>query len=379
MAVSELSHFESRVWGCLLGGTVGDAIGKATHRLSRDEIQSRFGYVTGLIDTIAPPCNVNPSAPVVSAASWRSMPEEPVPVPGGQYTDVTRLKHLLCDAMIFFGGHVGAYEVSKYWLEHMNPFDYYYPVFASFFKLYFDAAPPRDNGIGNIPSNSSAMAIAPVGLINPAQPRNAALEAFDVASLVHTGYARDAACLVAAGVAACLAPDATTESVVEAAREAVHPDQVLCEAMDKALEVAEEATSEEDLIERLYGSALWPLIRREANPLDPGYMPTADPREAVPCAFAMYSFAGGDPTRALLCAANFGRDALAIGSIVGSLAGALSGVEAIPDDWRQRVEGANPRTDLNLVRGLIAIVERDIAFSAQRAQFLQSMGLGSAR
>lgn len=370
------SALENRIWGGLLGGTIGDAMGKPTHRLSRNEIQARFGRVGDLKDTTAPPCHVDPSRPVISPDSRGATHASPVPVPAGCYTDVTRLKHLLCDAVIAADGHVGALEVAEHWLANMDPFEFYYPVFASYFKLHFAVASPRDNGIGNIPSNSSAMAIAPIGLINPGDPRLAALEAFDVASLIHTGVARDAACLVAAGVAACLSPGATVEGVVEAALAAARPEPPLLDSMERALAQAQQATSEGALLDSLCESSLWPLISRDTDPGNPGYAPTADPREAVPCAFAMFCFSRGDPQGALLCAANFGRDALATGAIVGALAGTFSGADAIPQSWRLRVEAENPRTDAPLARTLAAIVRRDLGITQHRLTFLRTLAGG---
>jgi hypothetical protein len=62
--------------------------------------------------------------------------------------------------------------------------------------------------------------------------------------------------------------------------------------------------------------------------------------EAVPIAFAVLLAAGGNFQRAVPAAIRMGRDADTIGAIVGSLAGAWQGAEAIPVDWRARVKAS---------------------------------------
>ena len=60
-------------------------------------------------------------------------------------------------------------------------------------------------------SSSTAMAISPMGIINAGNPRQAVTETTDIASLIHngpTGFCRDAACAIAAAVAAAFVPNA---------------------------------------------------------------------------------------------------------------------------------------------------------------------------
>ena len=68
---------------------------------------------------------------------------------------------------------------------------------------------PVNAGMGNMQSSSSAMSISPMGLINACNPRQAALETYDVAGLIHSGdtnFCRDAACAMAAAVAEAMKP-----------------------------------------------------------------------------------------------------------------------------------------------------------------------------
>ena len=70
-----------------------------------------------------------------------------------------------------------------------------------------------------------------------------------------------------------------------------------------------------------------------------------DPFEHVPVALAFFYIEKGDPTKTMIAAANFGRDADTITSFAGSIAGAFSGSEKIDKDMVEKVNKAN-NTDL---------------------------------
>jgi hypothetical protein len=62
--------------------------------------------------------------------------------------------------------------------------------------------------------------------------------------------------------------------------------------------------------------------------------------EAVPVALAVFVASGGEFTKAVPAGIRMGRDADTIGAIVGSMAGAYGGENAIPEDWRNRVQAS---------------------------------------
>src|SRR5439155_16662858 len=79
---------------------------------------------------------------------------------------------------------------------------------------------------GNMPSSSSAMAIAPVGIVNAGHPRAAAAQAQELGSLIHTGavgFCQDGAAAVAAAVAAAMIPGAALDDVLAAATAYLKP------------------------------------------------------------------------------------------------------------------------------------------------------------
>src|SRR5439155_17945769 len=188
------------VYGSLVGGAIGDAMGGATEMMTYEHISHVFGVVNSLHRRGATP----------EAARF-----EPG-APAGQVTDDTRLRNLLCGAIIRKGGRVTADDWAETWLNEMEGW-FYTPVVNAYHKVFMKDASPREAGRGSMGSNSTAMSIAPVGLVNACDPRQAALDAYNVAGLVHEGYARDAACAVAAAVAEATRPDATVDAVIQSA------------------------------------------------------------------------------------------------------------------------------------------------------------------
>jgi ADP-ribosylglycohydrolase len=68
--------------------------------------------------------------------------------------------------------------------------------------------------------------------------------------------------------------------------------------------------------------------------------------EMVPAALAICAVAGEDTKQAIIGAANLGRDADTIAGIAGELAGALYGVDVLPEAWVKKVLELNPNPDL---------------------------------
>ncbi|MBI4639301.1 MAG: ADP-ribosylglycohydrolase family protein, partial [Candidatus Tectomicrobia bacterium] len=217
-----------KVYGCLAGSAIGDAMGGVTEMMHYQTIQRLFGQVTDLLER-----GKTPEAARFSSGE-----------PAGVYTDDTRLKHLLCQAIIKKGGRVSAEDLAETWQEQMTGW-FFTPVLNAYFKIAASDVRPREAGRGNMASNSSAMSISPVGIINACDPRQAAQDAYDVASLIHEGYARDAACCVAAAVAEAFNPEAAVESALEAATAYLDRQSELIPYIERALELARRSQSYE--------------------------------------------------------------------------------------------------------------------------------------
>lgn len=211
-------------------------------------------------------------------------------------------------------------------------------------RLAYGHADPREAGTGNIVNCGAAMYMAPVGLVNAANPAAAYAEALDIAGAHQSSYGREAAGVFAAAVAAATTPGATPDSVVTACL-ALAKDGTR-EAIEKVCEVAASFSD--------FESALRPL-RAAVAPYDtvgPDYRaPSLGARrpsrlhsiEELPVALGMLLVSGGDYRHAVLGSVNYGRDCDSIATMSGALAGALG--SPVPEDWSKTVAEAS-RLDL---------------------------------
>ena len=98
---------------------------------------------------------------------------------------------------------------------------------------------------------------------------------------------------------------------------------------------------------------------------------TCDSRETVPAALALCYLAGGDPEKSILYAVNFGRDADTIGTMAGSLAGALKGEAGIRKEWLEKLYTYNDQSDL--AKGLYDVVSLRLEQEKEHVKQLEAM------
>lgn len=328
-----LSSLSDKVLGCLLAAEIGDAMGAPAENKTYQEIQQRFGVISDF---------------------------------SGSGTDDSALKHILCDAIERTQGYPTADAWAEAWLAQAEQFQkglFWIPVMNTFWRVRAEGVLPREAGLGNMASSSSAMCISPMGIINAGNPRQAALETYEVAALIHHNFSRDAACGMAAATAAAFSPDASVESILAAAVEYLPPRsaQVMRGFIDSTLSLARETGAYETFRERYYAERLLPGIA----------MP--DARETVPVALALFFLAGGDPRQAVIYGANFGRDADTIASMAGSLAGALRGAAALPAEWIEKMRSSGRRDQAEIAAMLEAVIRRRLDDLTRSAAAIQAL------
>jgi hypothetical protein len=227
-------------------------------------------------------------------------------------------------------------------------------------RLFYGHVDPREAGVGNIVNCGAAMYMGPVGVANAGDPDGAYAEAIDVAGAHQSSYGREAAGVFAAAVAAALASGATVDSVVAAAlrvakdgtRSAI---EAICEAAAKLPADTTDVTS--------LRPVMAPFDTLGEDYRDPGLGARRPSRihaiEELPLALGCVVATRGDYRRAVLAAANYGRDSDSIATMAGAVIGALHGIDAIPQEWRDTVaEGS--KLDLTATGRTMAGVAQDI-------------------
>ena len=331
-----MNSLEDKVYGCLIGGLIGDAMGAPVEGKTYLQIEQQFG-----------PNGVSEFE--------------------GHGTDDTAIREQLIHALLAHDGHVSCDEFAQTFqtFRAANYGQWWVPVRNMFHKVDSGVALPVDAGYGNTPSSSSAMAISPMGIVNAADPRRAARETFDVAGLIHSGpasgFCRDAACALAAAIAEAFTPGAGVPSMLDAATRYLHPvsarEMIGCIA--QAQELAQKTGEYAAFREAFYAH------HRRAE--------QCDSRETAPVALALFALANGDAEQAILFGVNFGRDADTIGTMVGGLCGALGGAAGLPTRWVEKVEARPDVPYREWTRGLCALIARRAHAAANYARIIESL------
>lgn len=330
VSAAEAARFLDRATGCLVAADIGDAMGAVSEGLETEEIESRFGWVDDF-------------------------------EPGG--TDDSLMRWLLCEALIESAGAATAEDWAVQWVRHQDRIrarqHRFFPSVLHTLSKLERGVSPRCVSAGNMPSSSSAMAIAPVGIVNAGSPRAAARQAECIAGLIHTGevgFCQDGAAALAAAVAEALRPGATLASALAAATDHVGPirGREMRERIGDALSLAR-GSGEFRAFRHAYHAAFRQRI-------------ACDSRETVPAALAIALLAGGDPCRAIALGANFGRDTDTIATMAASVCGALRGLCSLPQGWVAKAESAAEWSAADLARQLVrvAITRAEVQAAATR-------------
>ncbi len=306
-----------RVRGCLLGGAIGDALAAPVENWHWTDVRR----VHGRVDSFHPqPARHRDGAP-------------------GQVTDDSTLRHYLCLAIVEAGGRIGPPEYAAAWLRHLNPDRLYVTERLVLEKLRLGMS-PWDTGRGQLAADAAIMSMAPVGIINVGDPRQAYQDGFVLAGLHQDLLERDAAAASAAGVAAALVPGATAREVVEAM--ATHAPYEVVRLVQAGIRLAATCSSVDQLAERFYATQLDRTFPTPPGTTwDPERSVAATSREVLPAVTAVLLLQPDDPAEAIIDAAALGRDADTIATVVGCLSGALHGASRLPADWVATIEEAN--------------------------------------
>jgi ADP-ribosylglycohydrolase len=366
-----VSLLQDKAVGAIAGAAVGDALGGATEGWTPEQIQERHGgWVTGIVGPYY--------------ENWRdARPIAPYHKGDGHVTDDTLMTHALVDVYAKRREHLDAYAIAsdlvplliqdKRWIPELESEAL---LLSRIFlaekwlvaRLHYGHVDPREAGVGNLVNCGAAMYMAPVGVVNAADPEGAYAEAIDIAGAHQSSYGREAAGVFAAAVAAAMAPDATAESVTSTALELAHDGTRA--AIEAVLAAARTQTD---------WRAAIPVLRKAIEPFDtvgPDYRaPDMDARrpsrtkaiEELPVALGFVLLSGGDYSDAVLGAVNYGRDADSIATMAGAITGAIGGAAAVPAQWRDEVSTASRLDIAEPGRVLAALAAELHTQDAQRA------------
>lgn len=336
----ENTRLYKKVYGCIMGGACGDALGAPVENMHYLDIEAQFGHVEHFRPFVTPCQGKHPPYEVIDKFGQ----EQPHSVlwetggawgeAAGTYTDDMRFRLLVLQAIVRKGGRIDGMDVARMLM------DYRLTAWGATPSPAYSWEPPEQPDIEKrwtpgiasvdfiVAAGSRRKALwpdwgwdGPLGIVNAGRPDLAAED----------GY------VVAAAVAEAFKPGATYETVVQAAVRYAHTEvplgRELAVRIQKALEVA-------DRCKDVYEFRA-PYYRKFLNSVN-----AFSVLETVPAALAFLCIARGDPRAAIVGAANLGRDCDSSACIAGEIAGALAGIEALPAQWVERVNVANPQPSL---------------------------------
>ncbi len=327
------STLYKKIYGCLIGGAIGDAMGGPVE--GREWTPEKLRDAYGEIDRLMPyERDIGYHAHFHKAA--------------GAYTDDTRMKHLLCQAIIEAGGMPRAGELGHVLARayHHAPDEMHEGLLEDY---YLKAIWGRDKLIySGEPTNGAIMSNSPIGLIAACRPHDAYQTGFDLAFLTD-GYAKSASAMMVAAIAEAMNPAATVDGIVAAAKDAHRAFNARREGprwgdldwkydpnlqfLDKGIEIAKSSKDYVEAQRRLYDTLEWGHLFSEAT-------------HTLVVPLSMFVHCGGDFKQSIIACVMYARDNDSYASVAGALAGAFHGVDAIPEDWIATVIAANPETDM---------------------------------
>lgn len=332
-----------KVLGAVAAANIGSAMGAAVEWVSVPgggwkAIDEHFGWVDGFLPWIQHERDVR---------YWNASPKlryRHMDMAAGMTEDGAEIRYLLALALVEKGGRITVDDLAAIWLREIRREDIGRLV-NPHIVLHFDRLAAGDE-VSRIPPRligsltpwpglvDAPHMIGPIGIVNACHPFQAALDAAEVATLLQPPASGgvESCQVIAAATAEAFRPDATVESVVDAATRFVSRNTR--EIVQEALEIAER-----------HGDvrAIREPIRRHFAPT----YPYADGVETAAEAIALFWLTRGDVRTGMEGATNLGRDTDCIGGMLGPICGAFQGIDGVPAEWVATVDRAiaeNPYT-----------------------------------
>ncbi len=309
----------NRIKGCLLGVAAGDAMGMPSSMMSPEEIKSRFGEIKKFLP--APEGHLIHNGMVA-----------------GEITDDTQQTLAIADSIIEKNG-VDAGNIAEHlikWGEEMG-------VFNSNI-----AGPSTLRALNMIRNGKDLEESGSVGDTNGACMRIAAVGIYGCGEMDRTVDAVEKACKATHNTNIAIAGASAVAIVIG---KAIQGERDIDQLIQQAVLAVREGMRRGNI---WYSASIekrieWVISLLERSPDKKTAMKDiydyigagVQISETVPTCLAILKMADGDPVETVKIASNLGGDCDTIAAISGSMAGAIKGVEAIPEPWINTLETVN--------------------------------------
>lgn len=346
--------FEDRVAGVFYGTAYGDALGATIEKLTWQEIESQYGYVTDIRNKWY-------------KESWPPTERNNRMRGNGIITDDTLMTMALMDVYLKLQRHIDAYDMGSEFVRQVVYTQRYIPEFGReatiqerlfypeqyiFMRHVLANCEPREAGIGNMINCGAAMYIAPIGVVNAGNPQGAYDEAILFGLGHQASYGLEAAAVLAACVAKAFENDATIDDVIEIALSLAKDGtkQAIQKIVNKAKSLRNQADNRPLVIEAFQEvlkefSPMGDDVHRKEEKLgvpSNHYTPSRlFSIEELPMALGYLVLHQGNFDKAVRDGVNSGRDTDSIGVMVGVISGALYGSKIVSQKDQQLLAKVN--------------------------------------
>lgn len=306
----------SRAQGCMSGLAVGDALGRPVEGMSAEDIRTKYGSVTDFLNL----------------------------TPGG--SDDTEYALLTASALIKHGKKITAADFAQFWVDKVcsqtgSFAGAGFSEMNAIHNLRKGLRPPFSGQHNHAWSDGLAMRVAPIGIVAHGDLELAKTITIADGEVSHAGEGIHSGVIIAVAIAAAMS-GASSSAAFQAALKSIPEhswsyrlmkvaEEIVAAKIDKPVHEIADALLEKIAIEDYFYADIAP--------------------EAVALAMAAVLYGGGDYPKTLLFAVNLGRDADTIAAMAGAVAGAISGYEGIPDNWRGAIIAVGG-TCLEFAKGL---------------------------
>ena len=338
---------ESRIWGCLLGGAIGNAMGSPVENWHYERIEATYGKI-----------------------------EMPLDLGRIKTEDDYQIARLYTQAYLRFRRAITPENLAKVWLEKFDRADNFFWCLRNALELLRRGISPRQSGLYNINTGSAIMAISPVGVFHMLEPDQAYAEALSLAYMYQPKPDAHCAAALASGYAMAFKPDITPREIANTILEHCLDESIqywddrkvsnIKEAVEIAIEIAGE-----------FGTNWWDARQKIYEML--GQWHPIEPIEVLSISTCLFLMTRGEYTGGLIAGTNIGRDSDTIANIIGGLCGAMQGVNAIPAEWKEGVHEINPalyQSFKDMARDYVTILDEKWQHSNQCAKLMEQLIYG---
>jgi len=327
-----------KVYGCLAGVAIGDAMGMPSSFLSPHQIRTQFGKIEDFR---------TPSPDHIYHAGLKA----------GQVTDDTEQTLAILQAILAGQGKLNPETVASLlleWLENVGGLasSALGPSSRRAFERIRRGLPLAEAGRWG-DTNGAAMRISPVGILHASDPEDIDSIVGDVAlgclPTHNTNLAISGAAAIACAIAACFQDPASVSRVSQAAIRGAEAGrgrgfEVIGPSLARRIELALELSQRGQ-----------DPVRASADIYDLIGAGVAI-AESVPAALGLFALSRGEPQQAILLAANMGGDCDTVASMVGGICGAYSGAGDLPSEWLTFIEEVNGLDLAGQARALVQLL-----------------------